>query len=68
MLTCPDCTLRQLVYIRPKRDLLAVHEQGSLLFLTKKDCLDYSESFNRWHWWMSGMLSPTWISSLFAQN
>ena len=57
MLTCPDRTLRQLVHVRLERDLLAVHEQGSLLLFTKEDCPDYSESPHCRYWWMSGMLS-----------
>ena len=58
ILTVLDGVVRQLVHIRLERDLLAVHEQGSVLFFPEADRLDYSQSHRRWGWGLFGMFEP----------
>lgn len=55
VLTGPDGLVRQLVHIRLEWDLLAVYEQGSILFFPEEDRFDYSQSHYCWDWSLSGM-------------
>lgn len=57
-LISPDCTVRQLVHVRPERDLLAVHEQGPVLLLPKKDRPDTSQPHHRRYWCLFGRPLP----------
>lgn len=53
-----DCIVRKLVHVRPERDLLAAHEQGLVLLLSKKDRLDTSQCHNYRRWRYPGMSFP----------